>query len=199
MPAPGPEGDLLGGPGGVGAEGLTPLGGGGGPKPPEDFSGVEQGGVTMDPMESVMEPLQFDYNSQMQMDSAPTVGLFDYTNQQQVRATRRESFMNIWSVALCENHVYLSVIHLLLCCLQLFQRNNALAVQQLTAAQQQQYALAAAQQPHIGNRLSVCMHLWTYEQPTSHLLFHMYFTFSHRQLLLADTSESIFFFFWKHQ
>uniref|UniRef100_A0A669CU95 Pumilio homolog 1 n=1 Tax=Oreochromis niloticus TaxID=8128 RepID=A0A669CU95_ORENI len=115
MPAPGPEGDLLGGPGGVGAEGLTPLGGGGGPKPPEDFSGVEQGGVTMDPMESVMEPLQFDYNSQMTMDSAPTVGLFDYTNQQ-----------------------------------QLFQRNNALAVQQLTAAQQQQYALAAAQQPHIG-------------------------------------------------
>uniref|UniRef100_A0A8C4IIA3 Pumilio homolog 1 n=1 Tax=Dicentrarchus labrax TaxID=13489 RepID=A0A8C4IIA3_DICLA len=115
MPAPGPEGDLLGGPGGVGADGLTPLGGGGGPKPPEDFSGVEQGGVTMDPMESVMEPLQFDYNSQMQMDSAPTVGLFDYTNQQ-----------------------------------QLFQRNNALAVQQLTAAQQQQYALAAAQQPHIG-------------------------------------------------
>uniref|UniRef100_A0A3Q3S4J7 Pumilio homolog 1 n=1 Tax=Mastacembelus armatus TaxID=205130 RepID=A0A3Q3S4J7_9TELE len=99
----------------TGPEGLTPLGGGGGPKPPEDFSGVEQGGVTMDPMESVMEPLQFDYNSQMPMDSAPTVGLFDYTNQQ-----------------------------------QLFQRNNALAVQQLTAAQQQQYALAAAQQPHIG-------------------------------------------------
>uniref|UniRef100_A0AAX7VQI5 Pumilio homolog 1 n=1 Tax=Astatotilapia calliptera TaxID=8154 RepID=A0AAX7VQI5_ASTCA len=115
MPAPGPEGDLLGGPGGVGPEGLTPLGGGGVPKPPDDFSGVEQGGVTMDPMESVMEPLQFDYNSQMPMDSAPTVGLFDYTNQQ-----------------------------------QLFQRNNALAVQQLTAAQQQQYALAAAQQPHIG-------------------------------------------------
>ena len=85
MPAPGPEGDLLGGPGGVGADGMTPLGGGGCPKPPEDFSGVEQGGVTMDPMESVMEPLQFDYNSQMPMDSAPTVGLFDYANQQQVR------------------------------------------------------------------------------------------------------------------
>uniref|UniRef100_A0A8C5SRP5 Pumilio homolog 1 n=1 Tax=Laticauda laticaudata TaxID=8630 RepID=A0A8C5SRP5_LATLA len=32
---------------------------------------------------------------------------------------------------------------------QLFQRPNALAVQQLTAAQQQQYALAAAHQPHI--------------------------------------------------
>ncbi|XP_029340162.1 pumilio homolog 2 isoform X3 [Mus caroli] len=32
---------------------------------------------------------------------------------------------------------------------QLFQRTNALTVQQLTAAQQQQYALAAAQQPHI--------------------------------------------------
>nr|XP_045004785.1 pumilio homolog 2 isoform X9 [Jaculus jaculus] len=33
---------------------------------------------------------------------------------------------------------------------QLFQRTNTLTVQQLTAAQQQQYALAAAQQPHIG-------------------------------------------------
>uniref|UniRef100_A0A4W3JGS7 Pumilio RNA binding family member 2 n=1 Tax=Callorhinchus milii TaxID=7868 RepID=A0A4W3JGS7_CALMI len=33
---------------------------------------------------------------------------------------------------------------------ELFQRQNALTVQQLTAAQQQQYALAAAQQPHIG-------------------------------------------------
>ncbi|XP_075940422.1 pumilio homolog 2 isoform X2 [Anarhichas minor] len=32
---------------------------------------------------------------------------------------------------------------------QLFQRSNALAVQQLTAAQQQQYALAAAQQQHL--------------------------------------------------
>lgn len=39
-----------------------------------------------------------------------------------------------------------------MCFLQLFQRNNALAVQQLTAAQQQQYALAAAQQPHIGKK-----------------------------------------------
>ncbi|XP_046905726.1 pumilio homolog 2 isoform X2 [Hypomesus transpacificus] len=33
---------------------------------------------------------------------------------------------------------------------QLFQRSNHLAVQQLTAAQQQQYALAAAQQQHLG-------------------------------------------------
>ncbi|XP_058035389.1 pumilio homolog 2 isoform X14 [Ahaetulla prasina] len=33
---------------------------------------------------------------------------------------------------------------------QIFQRTNPLTVQQLTAAQQQQYALAAAQQPHIG-------------------------------------------------
>ncbi|KAL3043917.1 hypothetical protein OYC64_003713 [Pagothenia borchgrevinki] len=115
MPVPGPEGDHLGGPGGLGADGMTQMGGGGGPKPQEDFSGVEQGGVNMDQMESVMEPLQFDYNSQMPMDSQPTVGLFDYASQQ-----------------------------------QLFQRNNALAVQQLTAAQQQQYALAAAQQSHIG-------------------------------------------------
>eukprot|EP00062_Callorhinchus_milii_P020940 gi/632977139/ref/XP_007905180.1/ PREDICTED: pumilio homolog 2 isoform X3 [Callorhinchus milii] len=37
---------------------------------------------------------------------------------------------------------------------QLFQRQNALTVQQLTAAQQQQYALAAAQQPHIAGVFS---------------------------------------------
>ncbi|XP_006001155.1 pumilio homolog 2 isoform X3 [Latimeria chalumnae] len=37
---------------------------------------------------------------------------------------------------------------------QLFQRPNALTVQQLTAAQQQQYALAAAQQPHIAGVFS---------------------------------------------
>lgn len=95
MPPPGPEGDLLGGPGGVGAEGLTPLGGGGGPKPPEDFSGVEQGGVSMDPMESVMAPLQFDYNSQMPMDSTPTVGLFDYSNQQQVMAAAEKRRIHV--------------------------------------------------------------------------------------------------------
>ncbi|XP_066093981.1 pumilio homolog 2 isoform X5 [Saccopteryx bilineata] len=37
---------------------------------------------------------------------------------------------------------------------QLFQRTSALTVQQLTAAQQQQYALAAAQQPHIASVFS---------------------------------------------
>nr|XP_045004776.1 pumilio homolog 2 isoform X2 [Jaculus jaculus] len=37
---------------------------------------------------------------------------------------------------------------------QLFQRTNTLTVQQLTAAQQQQYALAAAQQPHIAGVFS---------------------------------------------
>ncbi|XP_048453271.1 pumilio homolog 2 isoform X3 [Rhincodon typus] len=37
---------------------------------------------------------------------------------------------------------------------QLFQRQNAVTVQQLTAAQQQQYALAAAQQPHIAGVFS---------------------------------------------
>uniref|UniRef100_A0AAY5K0K1 Pumilio homolog 1 n=1 Tax=Esox lucius TaxID=8010 RepID=A0AAY5K0K1_ESOLU len=79
------DSDLMGGVG-VGGEGMVPMGGGGGgggPKPQEDFSGVEQG-VAIDTMESVMEPLQFDYNSQMTMDSQPTVGLFDYSNQQQV-------------------------------------------------------------------------------------------------------------------
>nr|XP_046181521.1 pumilio homolog 1 isoform X4 [Oncorhynchus gorbuscha] len=115
MQPAGTDTDMMGSVGGcVGGEGMVPMGGGGGPKPQEDFSGVEQG-VTMDTMESVMEPLQFDYNSQMAMDSQPTVGLFDYSNQQ-----------------------------------QLFQRPSALALQQLTAAQQQQYALAAAQQSHIG-------------------------------------------------
>uniref|UniRef100_A0A4W5PA17 Pumilio RNA-binding family member 1 n=1 Tax=Hucho hucho TaxID=62062 RepID=A0A4W5PA17_9TELE len=104
LPA-GPDTDLIGG---VGGEGMGSMGAGGGPKPQEVFSGVEQG-VTMDTMQSVMEPLQFDYSSQMAMDSQPTVGLFDYSNQQ-----------------------------------QLFQRPSALA------AQQQQYALAAAQQSHIG-------------------------------------------------
>ncbi|XP_038828473.1 pumilio homolog 1-like isoform X4 [Salvelinus namaycush] len=104
LPA-GPDTDVIGG---VVGEGMVSMGGGGGPKPQEVFSGVEQG-VTMDTMQSVMEPLQFDYNSQMAMDSQPTVGLFDYSNQQ-----------------------------------QLFQRPSALA------AQQQQYALAAAQQSHIG-------------------------------------------------
>ncbi|XP_029451832.1 pumilio homolog 2 isoform X2 [Rhinatrema bivittatum] len=37
---------------------------------------------------------------------------------------------------------------------QLFQRQNTLTVQQLSAAQQQQYALAAAQQPHIAGVFS---------------------------------------------
>lgn len=61
-----------------------------------------------------------------------------------------------------------------MCFLQLFQRNNALAVQQLTAAQQQQYALAAAQQPHIGRKkdFNVFRHgcssnIWTF------LAFHL--------------------------
>ncbi|XP_056105501.1 pumilio homolog 1 isoform X1 [Rhinichthys klamathensis goyatoka] len=97
--------------------------GGAGPKPPEEFSNVETQNVTLDPMESVsMETLQFDYTGgQLPLDStAATVSLFDYNSPQQL-------------------HV-----------LQLFQRPSALAVQQLTAAQQQQYALAAAQQQHIG-------------------------------------------------
>ncbi|XP_029104049.1 pumilio homolog 1 [Scleropages formosus] len=110
-PPPGTEVDLLGAGQGP-AEGLSQLGGGSGPKPVEDFAGVESQSVPMDPMESVgMEQLQFDYaGGQMPMDSSgAAVGLFDYSSQQ-----------------------------------QLFQRPGALAVQQ------QQYALAAAQQPHIG-------------------------------------------------
>ncbi|XP_074919756.1 pumilio homolog 2 isoform X19 [Chelonoidis abingdonii] len=82
----------------------------------EDFSNPET--QNLDAMEQVgLDSLQFDYpGNQVQMDSSgATVGLFDYSSQQ-----------------------------------QLFQRTNALTVQQLTAAQQQQYALAAAQQPHIG-------------------------------------------------
>ncbi|XP_061207202.1 pumilio homolog 2 isoform X5 [Neopsephotus bourkii] len=98
-------------------EGLGPL-----PNPTahkplvEEFSNPEN--QNLDAMEQVgLDSLQFDYpGNQVQMDSSgATVGLFDYSSQQQV-----------------------------------FQRTNALTVQQLTAAQQQQYALAAAQQPHIG-------------------------------------------------
>ncbi|XP_073420585.1 pumilio homolog 1 isoform X5 [Dendrobates tinctorius] len=100
-----------------GSEGLSQLTNSNGAKPVEDFGGMESQSVQLDPMEHVgMEPLQFDYQgNQVPVDSgATTVGLFDYSSQQ-----------------------------------QLFQRPNALAVQQLTAAQQQQYALAAAHQPHI--------------------------------------------------
>ncbi|XP_039743713.1 pumilio homolog 2 isoform X6 [Pteropus medius] len=98
-------------------EGLGPL-----PNPTtnkplvEEFSNPET--QNLDAMEQVgLDSLQFDYpGNQVPMDSSgATVGLFDYSSQQ-----------------------------------QLFQRTNALTVQQLTAAQQQQYALAAAQQPHIG-------------------------------------------------
>ncbi|XP_031441613.1 pumilio homolog 1 isoform X2 [Clupea harengus] len=93
------------------------LSGGAMSKAGDDFPSVEPQNVALDPMESVsMETLQFDYaGGPHPLDSAPpTVGLFDYSSQQ-----------------------------------QLFQRPGALALQQLTAAQQQQYALAA-QQPHIG-------------------------------------------------
>ncbi|XP_048701535.1 pumilio homolog 2 isoform X5 [Caretta caretta] len=102
-------------------EGLGPL-----PNPTahkplvEDFSNSET--QNLDAMEQVgLDSLQFDYpGNQVQMDSSgATVGLFDYSSQQ-----------------------------------QLFQRTNALTVQQLTAAQQQQYALAAAQQPHIAGVFS---------------------------------------------
>lgn len=78
--------DLLGtGQGPV--EGLSQLAGSNGPKPVEDFTGVESQGVPMDPMESVgMEPLQFEYpSSQMPIDSSgATVGMFEYNSQQQV-------------------------------------------------------------------------------------------------------------------
>ncbi|XP_061207203.1 pumilio homolog 2 isoform X6 [Neopsephotus bourkii] len=102
-------------------EGLGPL-----PNPTahkplvEEFSNPEN--QNLDAMEQVgLDSLQFDYpGNQVQMDSSgATVGLFDYSSQQQV-----------------------------------FQRTNALTVQQLTAAQQQQYALAAAQQPHIAGVFS---------------------------------------------
>ncbi|XP_028723432.1 pumilio homolog 2 isoform X5 [Peromyscus leucopus] len=102
-------------------EGLGPL-----PNPTankplvEEFSNPET--QNLDAMDQVgLDSLQFDYpGNQVPMDSSgATVGLFDYSSQQ-----------------------------------QLFQRTNALTVQQLTAAQQQQYALAAAQQPHIAGVFS---------------------------------------------
>ncbi|KAM9155004.1 pumilio homolog 2 isoform 8-T8 [Pangshura tecta] len=103
------------------SEGLGPLSNPATHKPlVEDFSNPET--QNLDAMEQVgLDSLQFDYpGNQVQMDSSgATVGLFDYSSQQ-----------------------------------QLFQRTNALTVQQLTAAQQQQYALAAAQQPHIAGVFS---------------------------------------------
>ncbi|XP_043366140.1 pumilio homolog 2 isoform X16 [Dermochelys coriacea] len=102
-------------------EGLGPLSNPTAHKPlVEDFSNSET--QNLDAMEQIgLDSLQFDYpGNQVQMDSSgATVGLFDYSSQQ-----------------------------------QLFQRTNALTVQQLTAAQQQQYALAAAQQPHIAGVFS---------------------------------------------
>ncbi|XP_038607623.1 pumilio homolog 2 isoform X4 [Tachyglossus aculeatus] len=99
------------------AEGLGPLSNPAANKPlVEEFPNPET--PNLDAMEQVgLDSLQFDYpGNQVPMDSSgATVGLLDYSSQQ-----------------------------------QLFQRSNALTVQQLTAAQQQQYALAAAQQPHIG-------------------------------------------------
>ncbi|KAJ7422654.1 pumilio 2 isoform X7 [Willisornis vidua] len=106
-------------------EGLGPLPNPAAHKPlVEEFSNPEN--QNLDAMEQVgLDSLQFDYpGNQVQMDSSgATVGLFDYNSQQQVS----NGLENL-----------------------LFQRTNALTVQQLTAAQQQQYALAAAQQPHIG-------------------------------------------------
>ncbi|XP_056619837.1 pumilio homolog 2 isoform X6 [Triplophysa dalaica] len=87
-------------------------------KPPtEDFQNQEPQNMGGMEQQTGMESLQFDYaGNQIQVDSSDaTVGLFDYTSQQ-----------------------------------QLFQRSGHLTVQQLTAAQQQQYALAAAQQQHLG-------------------------------------------------
>lgn len=50
----------------------------------------------------------------------------------------------------CKFAQQIVILFLFVCFFQLFQRSNPLTVQQLTAAQQQQYALAAAQQQHLG-------------------------------------------------
>ncbi|KAG5855877.1 hypothetical protein ANANG_G00001400 [Anguilla anguilla] len=84
-PVPGAEVDLLGA-GQGGAESLSQLASSSGPKPIEDFGGVESQSMPLDHMESVgMEPLQFDYSgNQLPMDSTAAVGLFDYNSQQQL-------------------------------------------------------------------------------------------------------------------
>ncbi|XP_056619835.1 pumilio homolog 2 isoform X4 [Triplophysa dalaica] len=100
-------------------------------KPPtEDFQNQEPQNMGGMEQQTGMESLQFDYaGNQIQVDSSDaTVGLFDYTSQQ-----------------------------------QLFQRSGHLTVQQLTAAQQQQYALAAAQQQHLGEQAN----MWSIEQRTA--------------------------------
>lgn len=84
------EVDLLG-PNQNGSEGLAQLASTNGAKPVEDFSNMESQSVPLDPMEHVgMEPLQFDYSgTQVPVDSAAaTVGLFDYSSQQQVTCPR---------------------------------------------------------------------------------------------------------------
>ncbi|XP_078094372.1 pumilio homolog 1-like isoform X5 [Mustelus asterias] len=83
-----------------------------------------------------------DFNSvesqNVPLDSMEPVGLdslqFDYSNSQ-VQMDSATAAVSLFDYSSQQ---------------QLFQRQNALTVQQLTAAQQQQYALAAAQQPHIG-------------------------------------------------
>ncbi|TRY86624.1 hypothetical protein DNTS_018596 [Danionella cerebrum] len=94
-------------------------------KPPqEDFQSQEAQGMGGMEQQAGMEALQFDYaGNQIPVDSSGApVNLFDYNSQQQVE---------------------LELI-------ALFQRSGHLTVQQLNAAQQQQYALAAAQQQHLG-------------------------------------------------
>ncbi|MGH0172772.1 UNVERIFIED_CONTAM: hypothetical protein FKN15_063560 [Acipenser sinensis] len=100
----------------------------------------------LQPHPTISFAIAFTY---LPMDSATaaTVGLFDYNSQQQVRGGDETGVAGAlqFTVKIIMHVTKYSTVHT-----KLFQRPNALAVQQLTAAQQQQYALAAAQQPHIG-------------------------------------------------
>lgn len=117
--------------------------------PSEDFQSQEAQNMGGMEQPTGVESLQFDYaGNQIQVDSSGTpVGLFDYSSQQQqvCRNKRYICKMCRWA----QQCLFLFTCFLLLL-LQLFQRSNPLTVQQLTAAQQQQYALAASQQQHLG-------------------------------------------------
>lgn len=114
----------------------------------EDFHNHEAQNMGGMEQQAGVESLQFDYaGNQIQVDSSgAAVGLFDYNSQQQVCTADKTLSMKRCNYKIAQQ----IMIIFCFCPLQLFQRSNPLTVQQLTAAQQQQYALAAAQQQHLG-------------------------------------------------
>lgn len=133
----------------------------------EDFHNHEAQNMGGMEQQAGVESLQFDYaGNQIQVDSSgAAVGLFDYNSQQQVCTADQTLSMKKCNYKTAQQ-IFLFVCF---CPLQLFQRSNPLTVQQLTAAQQQQYALAAAQQQHLGKVDSLSYKVCSVVQLTYHL------------------------------